>query len=120
MSSWDVMMTFFSKIIDYYALNKLHKDRSLEFQFSTSQSIPDITEREFFYKTHPIEFSLNLHVSKKGYRIGTFESQSLIYSEDECNDYITGEAFINRNEEAPNVIFVHGWRADSCYCSIVA
>lgn len=34
-------------------------------------------------------------------------------SGDLFNDLVSGEAYLNSNEDAPNVIFVHGWRMEN-------
>ncbi|MGG3926539.1 alpha/beta hydrolase [Metabacillus fastidiosus] len=104
---------YFSKIIDLYALNDLHKNRSKEFQYSPPIVIPEITDRENFYQMKAVDILFNTPYKQKDYSVGTFTFQSTISSGDSINDYITGELFLNRNVDAPNVIFVHGWRMES-------
>ncbi len=100
-------------MIDLYALSRLHKNRSGEFQYtSLPSSIPNVSEREAFYEVNPIDILFDIHNSEKDYKVGRFEFQSLISSGDPTNDHLQGEAYI-RNEDAPNIIFVHGWRQDS-------
>ncbi|RBW68267.1 alpha/beta hydrolase [Bacillus taeanensis] len=104
----------FSRIIDRYALNSLHKTRSKEFQYSSlPTSIPRMTDRETFYKVQPTDVSFKMHCLEKDYNVGTFEFQSLISSGNPSNDHVSGEVFLNKNEDAPNVIFVHGWRMET-------
>ncbi|KMY52548.1 hypothetical protein AC623_20650 [Bacillus sp. FJAT-27231] len=105
----------FSKFIDYYALYDLHKKRSKDSHFSPfPYTIPDTSKRESFYKTRRPDILLDMCTSEKDYSIGTFSFSSLIPSGDDFNDRITGEAFLNENNtNAPNVIFVHGWRMES-------
>jgi hypothetical protein len=104
-----------SRIIDRFALNSLHKIRSKEFQYSSlPTSIPEITNRETFYKVHPTDIFFDMDYSEKYYNVGTFKFQSLISTGDPSNDSLTGEVFLNKNDvDTPNVIFVHGWRMDS-------
>lgn len=102
-----------SKLIDYYALHDLHKDRSEENQYYIdSPHIPINIDRETFFEV-PASLSdirLNITSTDKGYSIGEFGFESLIPSGDDLNDYVRGEAFLNESESKPNVIFVHGWR----------
>ncbi|MFD0084245.1 alpha/beta hydrolase [Priestia megaterium] len=103
----------FSKLIDHYALNDLHKDRSEEYQYYIdSAHIPINIDRETFFEV-PASLSdigLNITSKDKGYSIGEFGFESLIPSGDDLNDYVRGEAYLNESESKPNVIFVHGWR----------
>jgi pimeloyl-ACP methyl ester carboxylesterase len=103
----------FSKFIDFYALNDLHKDRSEEYQFRIdSAHIPVNVDREMFYKV-PAPLSnveLNITSRENDYGIGNFEFKSLMPSGDEFNDSVKGEVYLNKSESKPNVIFVHGWR----------
>lgn len=104
---------FFSKIVDSYALNKLHKTKSQEYQYiGVPNSVPKLSDRETFYHAPKINFSFDFQEYSKGYRIGTFEGKSVISTNYPSNDKITGEAFI-KDEDGPHVIFVHGWRAES-------
>src|SRR5690348_13519166 len=108
------MNVIFSKIIDHYALNDLHKTRSKDFQYTyIPTQIPETKDRETFYKSHPADVSFDMSYSKKNYKTGTFQFKSLVPSGDPSNDYLTGEVFLNKNEDSPNVVFVHGWRMDS-------
>lgn len=45
--------------------------------------------------------------------VGQFKYKSSVQSGDSRNDSVTGELFLHKNENAPHVIFVHGWRMDS-------
>lgn len=45
--------------------------------------------------------------------VGQFKYKSSVQSDDSRNDSVTGELFLHKNENAPHVIFVHGWRMDS-------
>ncbi|MGP7817937.1 alpha/beta hydrolase [Niallia sp. 01092] len=104
----------FSKIIDLYALNQLHKNRSKEFQYSSlSTDISEVRDRMEFYQTHPIDIHCDIHNEDGKYKAGTFKFQSLLPSGDHSNDHLVGDVFLNKNEGAPNVIFVHGWRMNS-------
>ena len=106
---------FFSKIIDSYALYDLHKNRSKYSQFSSFPTfIPEIKDRENFYKTQKTDVSLDIHFTEKSYNVGTFSFQSLIPFGDPSNDTLKGEVFLNKNNvDTPNIIFVHGWRMES-------
>ena len=42
-----------------------------------------------------------------------FNYKSSVQSGDSRNDSVTGELFLHENENAPHIIFVHGWRMDS-------
>lgn len=104
----------FSKIIDRYALHVLHQTRSKEFQYSSLPTwIHETMDRETFYKVNPTDVVLNMYYSQKDYKVGTFQFQSLFLSGHPSNDQVGGEMLLNRNEDAPNVIFVHGWRMES-------
>lgn len=104
----------FSKIIDYYALNNLHRTRSKKFQYtSLPNRISETTDREIFYKAYSTDVFFDTSYSLKNYRAGTFQFKSLVPSGDISNDSLAGEVFLNKNENVPNVIFVHGWRMDS-------
>jgi len=102
-----------SKLIDYYVLHDLHKDRSEENQYYIdSPHIPINIDRETFFEV-PASLSdigLNITPTDKGYSMGEFGFESLIPSGDDLNDYVRGEAFLNEFESKPNVIFIHGWR----------
>ncbi|WP_017150305.1 alpha/beta hydrolase family protein [Bacillus bingmayongensis] len=104
-----------SKLIDRYALYDLHKKRSKEFQYSslsnTSLNLKDIYS---FYKVKPVDVHFDIKYSKdKEYLIGQFKYQSSVQSGDPRNNAVTGEVFLNNNDDAPHVILVHGWRMDS-------
>ncbi|HDR7494137.1 TPA: alpha/beta hydrolase family protein [Bacillus cereus] len=105
----------FSKLIDRYALYDLHKKRSEEFQYaSLSNASLDLKDINSFYKVKPADVHFNIKQTKnKEYTVGKFKYQSSIHSGDPRNDSVTGEVFLNKNENAPHVIFVHGWRMDS-------
>ena len=106
----------FSKLIDRYALYDLHKKRSGEFQYtSLSNTALDIKDIEFFYKVQPSNIHFNIKHAKqeKEYMVGQFKYKSSVQSGDSHNDSVTGELFLHENEDAPHVIFVHGWRMDS-------
>lgn len=105
---------FISRIIDLYALHVLHRTRSKKSQYTHLPSeIPETKEREVFYKVRPAEIFIDLHDSKKDYKHGKFEFKSLVPTGDPSNDHIEGEVYLNEKEDAPNIIFVHGWRMDS-------
>ncbi|KIQ78544.1 hypothetical protein RW25_27840 [Bacillus sp. L_1B0_8] len=106
---------FLSKIIETYALYDLHKKRSKKFQYSTLPTRREnLDEREKFYESHQTDIIFELNCSEEtDYRNGKFKYQSLIESGDSSNDVVTGEIFLNRNEDVPNVIFVHGWRMET-------
>ncbi|MFC0559431.1 alpha/beta hydrolase family protein [Halalkalibacter alkalisediminis] len=101
----------FSKGIDQYALRCLHKTRSKNYQYS-SLPIFKVFDRDQFYRAHSIDVTFSLS-ERDDYRSGTFESKSLISTGYPTNDKVIGEAFVNKKENVPNLIFVHGWRQDS-------
>ncbi|PFU71339.1 alpha/beta hydrolase [Bacillus thuringiensis] len=104
----------FSKLIDLCALYDLHKKRSKEYQFSGVPEMDSEDIKEFYKVDHSINIQFYNEVSDlQKYKIAKFEYQSLIESGNPFNDLVSGEAYLNRNEDAPNVIFVHGWRMDS-------
>ncbi|PEP88912.1 alpha/beta hydrolase [Bacillus toyonensis] len=106
----------FSKLIDRYALYDLHKKRSEEFQYaSLSNTSLDLKDIDSFYKVKPadVHFDIKHSQQEKEYKVGQFKYQSSIQSGDPHNDSVTGEVFLHKNEDAPHVIFVHGWRMDS-------
>ena len=106
---------FLSKAIDLCALYDLHRKRSKEFQYSSiSNKYLGIENIEEFYKTSPVDIQFNMRAyDNPNYKVGKFEYESSVKSGIPCNDTATGEAFINKNEDSPNVILVHGWRMDS-------
>ncbi|HEK9103472.1 TPA: alpha/beta hydrolase [Bacillus pseudomycoides] len=106
---------FFSKAIDLCALYDLHRKRSQEFQYSSvSNKYLEIENIQDFYKSSSVAIQFNMgECDNQNYKVGKFEYESSIKSGISCNDIVTGEAFINKNEDSPNVILVHGWRMDS-------
>lgn len=102
-----------SKLIDYYALHDLNKERSEQNQYYIDSAyIPKNIDRETFFEV-PVSLSdmeLIMTSTGKGYKMGKFKFRSLIPSGNDPNDYVTGEAYLNEGESKPNVIFVHGWR----------
>ncbi|MGI2763197.1 alpha/beta hydrolase [Bacillus cytotoxicus] len=104
----------FSKLIDLCALYDLHKKRSKEYQFSGGAEMDFEDINEFYKVDQSIDIQFYNEVSDlQKYEIAKFEYQSLIESGNPFNDLVSGEAYLNKNEDAPNVIFVHGWRMDS-------
>ncbi|UOO43890.1 alpha/beta hydrolase family protein (plasmid) [Priestia megaterium] len=102
-----------SKLIDYYALYDLHKDRSKENQYHIDfDHAPTNIDRDVFFEVPSSLADINLNITSKenGYSIGEFGFESLIPSGDHPNDYVRGESFLNEVGNKPNVIFVHGWR----------
>ncbi|MED3855662.1 alpha/beta hydrolase, partial [Priestia megaterium] len=69
----------FSKLIDHYALNDLHKDRSEDYQYYIdSAHIPINIDRETFFEV-PASLSdigLNITSTDKGYSIVEFGFES--------------------------------------------
>ncbi|MFD0770083.1 alpha/beta hydrolase [Bacillus sp. CGMCC 1.60114] len=106
---------FFSKIIDQFALYDLHKKRSNECQFSSfPKANLDGEDVQTFYKTGPVDIQFSIEGSnEQNYKIVKFLYNSNVKSGYSCNDIIPGEAFLAGNEDATNVILVHGWRMDS-------
>ncbi|WP_336974568.1 alpha/beta hydrolase [Bacillus thuringiensis] len=106
---------FLSKAIDLCALYDLHRKRSQKFQYSSiSNKYIGIDNIEEFYKTSPVDIQFNMGAwDNPNYKTGKFKYESSIKSGIPCNDTVTGEAFINKDEYSPNVILVHGWRMDS-------
>ncbi|PGL78046.1 alpha/beta hydrolase [Bacillus sp. AFS054943] len=105
----------FSKTIDLLALYDLHRKRSKEYQFtSIPETLPSLKDAEEFYKSTPADVELKINsTDEDGYKIGTFEYESTIQSEHDCNDKVVGELYLSEATDAPNVIFVHGWRMES-------
>ncbi|TPF14101.1 alpha/beta hydrolase [Priestia megaterium] len=102
-----------SKLIDYYALYDLHKDRSKENQYHIDfDHAPTNIDRDVFFEVPSSLADIDLNITSKenGYSIGEFGFESLIPSGDHPNDYVRGESFLNEVGNKPNVIFVHGWR----------
>ena len=102
-----------SKLIDYYALYDLHKDRSKENQYHIDfDHAPTNIDRDVFFEVpSPLaDIDLNITSKENGYSIGEFGFESLRPSGDHPNDYVRGESFLNEVGNKPNVIFVHGWR----------
>ncbi|MDC7724329.1 alpha/beta hydrolase family protein [Priestia megaterium] len=102
-----------SKLIDYYALYDLHKDRSKENQYHIDfDHAPTNIDRDVFFEVPSslADIYLNITSKENGYSIGEFGFESLRPSGDHPNDYVRGESFLNEVGNKPNVIFVHGWR----------
>lgn len=102
-----------SKLIDYYALYDLHKDRSKENQYHIDfDHAPTNIDRDVFFEVPSSLADIDLNITSKenGYSIGEFGFESLRPSGDHPNDYVRGESFLNEVGNKPNVIFVHGWR----------
>ncbi|MGZ0135651.1 alpha/beta hydrolase [Priestia megaterium] len=102
-----------SKLIDYYALYDLHKDRSKENQYHIDfDHAPTNIDRDVFFEVPSSLANIDLNITSKenGYSIGEFGFESLRPSGDHPNDYVRGESFLNEVGNKPNVIFVHGWR----------
>ncbi|MRA75697.1 alpha/beta hydrolase, partial [Bacillus thuringiensis] len=69
---------------------------------------------EFYKVDRTINMHFNSEVSNlQKNKIVKFEYESLMKSGDLFNDLVSGEAYLNSNEDAPNVIFVHGWRMEN-------
>ncbi|MCI0765890.1 alpha/beta hydrolase [Bacillus sp. TL12] len=104
-----------TKMVERFALYDLHRKRSKNFQFSPLPSIKgEVKDIEAFYKKQLTDISFDLKSSDiKNYKTGKFKYESGIQTGYSRNDLVTGEAYINNNEAAANVIFVHGWRMDS-------
>lgn len=109
------MKSIISKAIDRFALHILHKTRSKQFQYSAPPAaMSEALEKEMFYEAAgPSNVTFDFHRFCDGYHTGTYSYRSLLASGDPLNDLSAGEVLINPNEEAPNVIFVHGWRMSS-------
>ncbi len=107
-------IVLFSKFIDLCALYDLHKKRSKEYQFSGVPTI-DFEDIGTFYKVNKsIDIQFNDEVSNlHNYKIAKFEYKSQVKTGDVFNDVVRGKAYLNKNNNAPNVIFVHGWRMNS-------
>ncbi len=106
---------FIWKMIDQLALYDLHKKKSKDFQFTQNPLKMKMEERlEDFYQLHATDISFNLNKSaKENYDIGHFKYKSALQSDFLQNDIAAGEVYFHKNEDAPNLIFVHGWRMDS-------
>lgn len=108
------MIVLFSKMIDRYALNHLHRTRSKKFQYTYLPTwLSETMDRETFYKVHPTDIFVKTPYLLKNHKVGTFQFKSLAPSSNPSNDYVTGEVFLNELANVPNVIFVHGWRMNS-------
>nr|WP_301553574.1 alpha/beta hydrolase [Desulfuribacillus alkaliarsenatis] len=110
------MNKLLSKVIDYYALSKLHKKRSKAPQFSHLLKEPlkvlDI------YRYYPVpdvpRISFIKSIQENGYETGSFSYQSEIDSGNATNDIVTGRYCINENKnKSISIILVHGWRASN-------
>ncbi|MCM3603137.1 alpha/beta hydrolase [Robertmurraya korlensis] len=104
-----------SKFIDRYALYDLHKKKSKISHYLTPQDITQETiDRETFYKSNPVNVTIDLSSTEKDYKIGSFAFNSSLPSGITNNDMVKGDVFLNEDEEnKPNIIFVHGWRMES-------
>ncbi|WP_242300872.1 alpha/beta hydrolase family protein [Bacillus cereus group sp. BfR-BA-01494] len=106
---------FVTKYVDKLALYDLHKKRSkvtqyVSFKYETMKH----EEREKFYNTYAANPQFNINPTEdRTYSSGNFNFRSSISLGDKNNDMVSGEVYLNSNENAPNVIFVHGWRMDS-------
>lgn len=106
---------FVTKYIDKLALYDLHKKRSKVTQYvSFKNETMKNEERENFYNTYAANPQFNINPTEdRTYCSGNFNFRSSISLGDKNNDMVSGEAYLNSNENAPNIIFVHGWRMDS-------
>lgn len=105
-----------SKVIDLCALYDLHKKRSKEFQFTPIDNVNgEVEDLASFYKSNPVDIRFKAEEpSGTEYVLNKFEYQSSIKTGYPKNDLVTGEAYLNKNEDAvPNIVFVHGWRMQS-------
>lgn len=94
----------------------IYTKRSVAFQFtSLSNTSLNIKDIESFYKVKPshIHFDIKHSKQENEYMLGQFNYKSSVQSGDSRNDSVTGELFLHENENAPHIIFVHGWRMDS-------
>ncbi|MDF2713506.1 MAG: PGAP1-like family protein [Paenibacillus sp.] len=93
----------------------LHQTRSEQSQYSAlPAAMPEAIQKEMFYAADgPSHIEFDFRHFRDGYHIGIFSSASLLASGDPINDISAGETLLHRNEAAPNVIFVHGWRMSS-------
>jgi hypothetical protein len=106
---------FVTKYVDKLALYDLLKKRIkvtqyVSFKYETMKH----EEREKFYNTYAANPQFNINPTEdRTYSSGNFNFRSSISLGDKNNDMVSGEVYLNSNENAPNVIFVHGWRMDS-------
>lgn len=106
---------FVTKYVDKLALYDLHKKRSKVTQYvSFKHEAMKHEERENFYNTYAANPQFNIKPNEdRTYSSGDFNFRSSISLGDKNNDMVSGEVYLNSNENAPNIIFVHGWRMDS-------
>src|SRR3989339_338898 len=104
---------FFSELIDYYALNKLHRKKSIESQFCEIVSSPcSIDELNVFYPSVQIpSIEFTTEMQQNNYNIGKYKFISQINGE-LCIKYSIGK-FYKTNTNSVNIVLVHGWRMDS-------
>lgn len=117
-----------SGIIDSYALKQMHKEKSSKSHFLAKKS-QNLKPEDFlsFYKeplTPTVKLeesisSLTCHVLNQNkiinnYAIGKYFFESQIKDNGKSNENVIGIYRRNvDNKDAPNVIFVHGWRMNS-------
>ncbi|HDR4587791.1 TPA: alpha/beta hydrolase [Bacillus cytotoxicus] len=104
-----------TKMIERVALYDLHRKRSKTSQFKSLPN-PDgaIRNLEDFYQGKITDMEFDLKNSDHiGYKTGLFTYKSHLQSDYVKNDTVTGEAYVTKNDAAPNIIFVHGWRMES-------
>lgn len=110
------MNKFISQMIDYYALNKLHRKKSISSHYKNILSEPIRLEKQkqYFAVDKMMDMDLLDSEEEGKYTIGTFRYPSLIQTEWESNNVVTGKYFhVNKdNKEKISVIMVHGWRTE--------
>lgn len=119
-----------SGIIDSYALHQMHKEKSSKSHFLAGKS-QNLNPEDFlsFYQ-EPLPSAVKLaesagnltsHVLKQNkiitnYAVGKYYFESQMKDNGKSNDNVIG--IYRRNvdtKDAPNVIFVHGWRMNSIH-----
>lgn len=99
------VIKMFARLIDRLALYQFHQKRSQENHFSL-KTLPYSAIKE-------TNVSISSFREVEDYRVGKLTFQSVIPSSIPCNDFVKGEAWLQKIEDMPNVIFVHGWRMES-------
>lgn len=90
----------FSKAIDQCALYDLHKKRIKKSQFSF------LPKKEI--EVGDIQFYIE-NLNNQKYIIYKFRYTVIMKMVCSCNEVVIGEALLTKNEDALNIIFVHGW-----------
>ena len=111
------MNKYIAEIIDIFALQQLHRKKSIASHFNNTSNINEMTTDQIhkFYTEPklPIVKQSQLNTSDN-YLIGKYSFESEITCNNTGNKYATGLYRKNTlNEGAVNVVLVHGWRMEN-------